>query len=155
MQLLLMSLTAMLAATDGTRADTLPHLFLSSFSHLSSSRRASFTHPSHKQPYTHRSSTHKYAHRSSLHKTSYAHMSSSSLPQPVPLVMKTARFVVVSEGRYDHAHHTHGWEDHESREPHFAGGNTSTEVYLGNTVTLDCTVHDMLNESVSIRVLAI
>ncbi|XP_042226399.1 vitellogenin-2-like [Homarus americanus] len=102
-----------------------------------------------------RSSSSSYMTSSSSYPSYKASSSSSypalpSLPQPVPLVMNTARFVVVSEGQYDHAHHTHGREeDHEHREPHFATGNTSMQVFLGNTVTLDCTVHDMLNESVS------
>ncbi|XP_045116146.1 uncharacterized protein LOC123507401, partial [Portunus trituberculatus] len=81
--------------------------------------------------------------------------SSHLTPQPLPMMVKTARFVVVSEGMYDHDHHVHAHEKmKEEKEvvlgPHFAGGNTtSTRVFLGNTVTLDCTVHDLTNESVS------
>ncbi|KAK8728649.1 hypothetical protein OTU49_009074 [Cherax quadricarinatus] len=120
MRLLLGSLAVMVAATSPARGDTLPSLFLSS---------SGFSYKT-----------------SSFHSTFRQH--------PAPLVMKTARFVVVSEGQYDHDHHTHGREDHgredhAPREPHFATGNTSAQVFLGNTVTLDCTIHDMTNESVS------
>ncbi|ROT65680.1 hypothetical protein C7M84_016344, partial [Penaeus vannamei] len=68
---------------------------------------------------------------------------------PMQISMKTARFVVVSEGQYDHAHHTHGREENVVKKPHFAATNTSSRVYLGATASLDCTVHDITNESVS------
>ncbi|XP_071521684.1 uncharacterized protein [Panulirus ornatus] len=123
MLVLVGSLVLALAATGPAQADTLPHLFLSSAA----------------------SPSYKY---SRYLPSTYS--SSASQPKAVPLMMmKTARFVVVSEGQYDHAHHTRGRANHEPREPHFANGNTSRQVFLGNTVTLDCTVHDMTNESVS------
>ncbi|XP_045116414.1 uncharacterized protein LOC123507553 [Portunus trituberculatus] len=57
-------------------------------------------------------------------------------------------FVSVSEAHYDHTHHTHHHHQ-EVPEPHFSSTNASREVFLGDTATLDCTVHDLLNESVS------
>ncbi|XP_071516600.1 uncharacterized protein [Panulirus ornatus] len=71
-------------------------------------------------------------------------LSSKLLPMPA----NTQRFVSVSEAHYDHTHHTHHHME-EAPEPHFALTNTSREVFLGSTATLDCTVHDLVNESVS------
>ncbi|XP_076046306.1 uncharacterized protein LOC143028305 isoform X2 [Oratosquilla oratoria] len=61
---------------------------------------------------------------------------------------KQPRFVSVSESTYDHDHHTH--HDHNpDPEPHLAPANISYVVFLGQTATLDCTVHDSQDESVS------
>lgn len=60
---------------------------------------------------------------------------------------KTLQFVSVSESHYDHTHHTHHHHE-ETPEPHLALTNDSREVYLGATATLDCTVHDLTNQSV-------
>ncbi|XP_066979585.1 uncharacterized protein [Macrobrachium rosenbergii] len=76
-------------------------------------------------------------------------LSSASLHGPLTLPRKVARFVVVSEGQYDHEHHTHHGEQHHVPVPHFTSGNTTADVFLGATATLDCTVHDLTNESVS------
>ncbi|XP_069175905.1 obscurin [Procambarus clarkii] len=74
---------------------------------------------------------------------------SSIATQLLPLSVKTQRFVSVSEAHYDHTHHTHH-HHHDSPDPHFdLSANTTKEVFLGATATLDCTVHDLLNESVS------
>ncbi|XP_047484978.1 myopalladin-like [Penaeus chinensis] len=74
--------------------------------------------------------------------------SSKALGRLVSSPLKTQRFISVSESHYDHDHHTH--HHHEVvPEPHFAPANTSCEVYLGQTAELDCTVHDLTNESVS------
>ncbi|KAK3852125.1 hypothetical protein Pcinc_041273 [Petrolisthes cinctipes] len=61
---------------------------------------------------------------------------------------KTLQFVSVSESHYDHTHHTHHHHQ-ETPEPHLALANDSREVYLGATATLDCTVNDLTNQSVS------
>nr|XP_053649723.1 uncharacterized protein LOC128700502 [Cherax quadricarinatus] len=69
--------------------------------------------------------------------------------KPLPLTAKTQRFVSVSEAHYDHTHHTHHHHE-ETPEPHIdVSANTTQEVFLGGTATLACTVHDLLNESVS------
>lgn len=74
--------------------------------------------------------------------------SPKALGRLVSSPLKTQRFISVSESHYDHDHHTH--HHHEVvPEPHFAPSNTSCEVYLGQTAELDCTVHDLTNESVS------
>ncbi|KAK3863487.1 hypothetical protein Pcinc_030743 [Petrolisthes cinctipes] len=61
---------------------------------------------------------------------------------------KTVGFVSVSESHYDHTHHTHHHHE-ETPEPHLAVANHTTKVFLGAAATLDCTVHDLTNESVS------
>ncbi|XP_068250263.1 zwei Ig domain protein zig-8-like [Palaemon carinicauda] len=72
------------------------------------------------------------------------------VPVILPRKSRFPRFVVVSEGQYDHAHHTHHThEEHQIHEPHFASTNSTINVYLGTTATLDCMVHDVTNESVS------
>nr|XP_027215930.1 uncharacterized protein LOC113808660 [Penaeus vannamei] len=72
--------------------------------------------------------------------------SPKALGRLVSSPLKTQRFISVSESHYDHDHHTH--HHHEVvPEPHFAPSNTSCEVYLGQTAELDCTVHDLTNES--------
>ncbi|XP_066979544.1 muscle M-line assembly protein unc-89-like [Macrobrachium rosenbergii] len=71
---------------------------------------------------------------------------------PMRFPPKVSGFVVVSEGNYDHEHHTHthGEEPHRVPSPQFVTNNTTTtEVYLGSTAKLDCTVDDLTNESVS------
>ncbi|XP_064089193.1 zwei Ig domain protein zig-8-like [Macrobrachium nipponense] len=71
-------------------------------------------------------------------------------PLILPIKSRSSSFVVVSEGQYDHAHHTHhAHEEHASHEPHFASTNSTVDVYLGATATLDCTVHGVTNESIS------
>ncbi|XP_066983855.1 zwei Ig domain protein zig-8-like [Macrobrachium rosenbergii] len=71
-------------------------------------------------------------------------------PLILPIKSRSSSFVVVSEGQYDHAHHTHhAHEEHQSHEPHFASTNSTIDVYLGATATLDCTVHGVTNESIS------
>ncbi|XP_069176004.1 zwei Ig domain protein zig-8 isoform X1 [Procambarus clarkii] len=55
-----------------------------------------------------------------------------------------------STGQEDSQEDTGGEEAKEAvREPYFATPNTSVSVYLGAEVTLDCTLHDTANQSVS------